>query len=465
MESSAQLEQPKRPSPSTILWAAVTYLVNAPRATVAIALILTVAAAWLPRASTVGVLLGIALGFSIFALVTRALLTRLLPQLARGDLIEGILQQLEDGRKERERYHTLIANLAAAVVIRDHTGAITYCSPYTEVLTGYPTKEICARSDDFFLSIAHEEDRERLRRALLVSAEGEAFQFRCRFLHKTGIEMWVETRTVPIADQDGSTAFSLSVMLDITGTVRYQRQVEEKNRDIQDFTYMVSHDLKAPLFTIKGMVNIIEEDFADKLTDDLRDTLSHLTKATQRLDLLVASMLEYSRVAAQEFSMEPVELSLVLADVVHDYQRQVEITQAEISVDPSMPCVLGERVRLYQLFSNLVGNALKYRSPGRTPRVEIRTVPAAKGRSEERTVQIEVQDNGLGIPAHRIEAIFRPFQRAHGEDYEGVGIGLACVKKIVERISGAISVKSQEGSGTTFTVALRRADRSSTGGA
>ena len=202
-----------------------------------------------------------------------------------------------------ERYRLLTENLAAAVIIRNADGQIVYCSPFTEVLTGYSLHEIYHAHDDFFLTVVHDDDREKFQRALKVSACGEAFQFRFRLYHKTGIEMWAEMRTVPVLDQAGAVISSLSIALDVTGAVRYQRQVEEKNRDLQDFTYMVTHDLKAPILTIKGMLGLITEDLKDAMTPELNEPLEHISKAARRLEALVASVLEYSKLSSAEAAL------------------------------------------------------------------------------------------------------------------------------------------------------------------
>ncbi|MDC0358491.1 PAS domain-containing sensor histidine kinase [Oligoflexia bacterium] len=350
-----------------------------------------------------------------------------------------------------ERYGILTEHLAAAVVIRDEEGKIAYCSPYTEVLTGYSLSEIYGAKEDFFVSIIHEADREKYTRSLKVSSAGEAFQFTYRFYHKSGIEMWAETRTVPLLDDNGTGISSLSITLDVTGTVRYQKQVEEQNRDLQDFTYMVTHDLKAPIFTIKGMLALIEEDFGDKLEPELAEPVSHITSATKRLETLVASVLEYAKLTALESISEAVPLSAIAQDIMSDYSHQFKELNAKVSVTEPLPVITGDRIRVYQLFSNLIGNAVKYRSPERPLEIQV----SLEKSSNARYSTICVKDNGLGIPSDRVEAIFRPFQRAHGGQIEGSGIGLACVKKIVEKFGGSVRVESEEGHGSSFFVVLK----------
>ncbi len=365
------------------------------------------------------------------------------------------------------RHKMLTDNIAAAVVLRDARDQITYCSPYTEVLTGYATREILAFEGDFFSSLVPEGDRERYQRAFKIGALGDAFQVRHRLIHHSGIEMWVETRTVPILDTRGDLVQSLSVTIDVTGAVRYQRQVEEKNRDLHDFAYMVSHDLKGPLATVKGMLNVLEEDLSGAfpnaaIPEDAKATLTHIHNATQRLDQLVAGVLEYSKISAQGEHSESVELNSVLKEVQHHLSSQLDspssatsspenTTKPSISIADGFPKVVGEHVWLYQVFSNLLGNAIKYRDRTRPLKVTVNPRILPSGRE----LEVAIEDNGLGIPADKVDHIFRPFQRAHGRSIEGTGIGLASARRMLEKCGGSVRVESVEGKGSTFFVTLR----------
>ncbi|MFM1848333.1 MAG: hypothetical protein RL417_1807 [Pseudomonadota bacterium] len=366
-------------------------------------------------------------------------------------LSDAVARLSEEREVLSERYSTLTENLAAAVIIRDMSGRIIYGSPYTEVLTGYSMKEIYASSEDFFTTIIHKVDLENYQRALKVSEFGEAFQFRYRILHKTGIEMWAESRTVPVLDETGEVVASLSITLDVTATVRYQRQVEERNRDLQDFTYMVSHDLKAPIFTIKGMVGVIEEDFAGKIDPELREILGHIARATDRLETLVAGVLQYSRVSFQENALERIDLTKVFDEIRRDTEKVMGDAGGTLTYRSDRVEIRSDRLKLYQIFSNLLGNSIKYRSAERPLRIEITVSPLAGNRG----IAVAVTDNGVGIPPDKFEAVFRPFQRAHSGDIEGSGIGLATVKKLVDKLGGEVSVSASSTNGTTITVVLR----------
>lgn len=360
---------------------------------------------------------------------------------------------LEKARQEQLRSQILSDNLIAAVMLQDASGKATYCSPYTEVLTGYSIQEITSGAGDFLETVMHAEDKEQYRRALKICRAGEAFQYRYRIFHRSGIEIWVETRTVPILDDKGSVSSFLSITLDVTGMVRYQRQVEEKNRDLQDFAYMVSHDLKAPIFTIKGMLGIIRDDYSPILPAEGREVIEHIERAALRLEQLVTRVLEYSRLSSQDAKSEPVELARVLQEVRKDFAVQAQEAGATIEVSDDLPTVLGDQLQLYRVFANLVGNAIKYRSPDRIPVIHARSALSR----DSRYACIQIIDNGQGIPEDKIESVFRPFHRLHGAAVEGTGLGLATVKKLVEKAGGTIELHSVVGQGSTFSVFLRKA--------
>lgn len=355
----------------------------------------------------------------------------------------------EEAESLIERYEVLTENLAASVVIRDANGKITYCSPYTEVLTGASLSEIYSAAEDFFISNANEEDRDKFSRALSVSSLGEAFQFRYRFTHKTGIEMWAEMRTVPVFSEENKFLGTLSITLDITGTMRYQQQVEERNKDLQEFSYMISHDLKAPIFTIKGMLGVLKEDHKEILTGETGEIMMHVEKAADRLSALVNAVLEYSKVTTKQTNLEAINTQALMREVAAEFSSQLKDCYGAVQISDNLPNITGDRLMVYQIFSNLIGNAIKYRHSDRALQIEISSPENVRN-----SAVIKITDNGSGIAKDKLESIFRPFQRAHTGSVEGSGIGLACVKKLLQKLNGSVNVESEEGLGATFTIKL-----------
>jgi PAS domain S-box-containing protein len=366
-------------------------------------------------------------------------------------LLETIQTISTEAEELLERYEILTGNLVAGVTIHDPAGKIVYASPYCEVLTGYPLDTICKDPGDFLLSIINSEDRERYQRAMGISLCGEPFQLRYRFLHSAGFEMWAETRTVPILSKQQEVEGVLSITFDVTGTVRYQRQVEEQNRDLKEFGYMVSHDLKAPINTIQGMIRALQDEIPQPHTPETDELLTHIESAAVRLRTLVHAILEYAKTNDTQHTEEPVPLKEILDAVIEDHASAIQATKANIALPQTLPIVKGDRRKIYQIFSNLVGNALKYHPQGSVPQITIR---ADEMTGALRRTTIHVIDAGIGIPTEKLQSIFKPFQRINPNHTEGAGIGLACVKRLVDRLDGQITVSSEPEKGSDFSVTL-----------
>jgi signal transduction histidine kinase len=350
-----------------------------------------------------------------------------------------------------DRYGLLTQHLAASVIVRDPDMRALFVSPYTEILTGFPAAQFTTTIPDLFDSRVHPEDKALYDRAYQVTKTGEPFQVRYRLLHATDVEVWVESRTVPILGDSGEVIASLTITFDVSRAVLSQQQVEEKSREVEDFTSMVSHDLKSPLFTLKGMVQLLEEE-RSRMPPSALEPLDHLSRNVERLTQLVTSILDYSRTVSRQHKSTAVELDTVLREVLLDFAPAIKAADAEVQIDEELGTVLGDDLAMTQIFSNIISNAIKYRHPER--RLKIRIVhelaPSLK------LTRLSIKDNGRGISADNLVLLFRPFQRFHPADVEGSGIGLASVRKLITRMGGEIVATSDGESGTTFTITLRR---------
>jgi PAS domain S-box-containing protein len=359
---------------------------------------------------------------------------------------------LKDQISKNSLNENFIDSISAAIIVRDSNSKITYCSPYVEVLTGYSTSEIINNQDDFFILICHEHEKERVYRSLKISElSGEPFQFVFQFYHKSGIDMWAESRIVPTFDDEGNITGTVSVVLDVTAMITHQKMVEEKNRELKEFTSMVSHDLKAPIYTINGLINVLKEDFAEEFPKSAVEIFSTIEKSGSRLEALIQSILDYARLGVKELKSESINLNELFKDVVAENHHYIDSKNAVIEIQETLPTIIGDSSALTQVFSNLLGNALKYSSSERTPNVKI----SAKNHTSPKHFSIEIVDNGLGIPNNRFDDIWKPFVRVHETEVEGTGIGLATVKKLVEKHGASISVKNNEDFGATFSVVIR----------
>ena len=224
--------------------------------------------------------------------------------------------------------------------------------------------------------------------------------------------------------------------------------LEHKNRELQEFAFIASHDLSEPLRKVQTFGSLLEAKNADRLDEQSRDYVSRMTGAASRMQELLNALLRYSRIDTRGQEFRPVKLPDVIMDVAADMEVAIQSIGGLLEIGP-LPRVMGDASQLRQLFQNLVANALKYHRSGVKPVIK---VYAETGNG---TGRIFVEDNGIGFDEKYLDKIFLPFQRLHGKhEYPGTGIGLAICKKIVKRHGGQITAKSTPGKGSTFIVTL-----------
>ena len=273
-----------------------------------------------------------------------------------------------------------------------------------------------------------------------------------------GEETWALWTAVAIFDGDGLSEV-VSVGRDITEAKRQQRQVEaqtnelrRKNEALDQFTATVSHDLKAPLRHLSMFAEMISEDLHRGEVAELPHYADHVRKSAVRMRRIIDSLLEYSQIAYRITTPKPVSLSDVVRDALMLLESHLQETDARVEVGP-LPEIMGDQELLKRLAQNLIGNALKYRRPGETPRVRV------YGRAHEAGFDFVVEDDGIGIDPQHVERIFEVFQRLHRDEtvYQGTGVGLALARRIVESHNGAIALDTAYGPGARFVVTFPHA--------
>lgn len=279
----------------------------------------------------------------------------------------------------------------------------------------------------------------------------------------TLIHVWLHT--VPVYDDQGRFARYRSAALDLTEKSRLANELRARgdelertnqrlrliNTELEDFTHVVSHDLKEPLRTLQAYSHILAEEHAAELGPDGFQYINHLIRASRRLGALIDELLNLSQAGRITRAPKAFNLIEIVATVRQDLVDLIQRKQAMLLTEGSLPDVIGDSVRITQLLANLVANGLKYNQTG-TPRVTIGAVPCA---DDPNRVTVFVRDNGIGIDPAFHEQIFGIFRRLHqGDEYEGTGAGLAICKKIVEGHGGRIWLESQPGAGATFFFTL-----------
>lgn len=224
---------------------------------------------------------------------------------------------------------------------------------------------------------------------------------------------------------------------------KINKDLKRSNQDLENYSYVVSHDLKAPLRSIKSFGGFLLEDYSDVLDDDGKNYLNRIIKAATHMDDLIGDLLLLSRVGRKFIEEEEVDLNNLLDEIKMDIQSSLQENKAEIHSDP-LPIIITQKTWIRQLFMNLITNGLKFNKSER-PGIWI------KVKEKENEYQFSVTDNGIGISPEYHEKIFQLFQRLHtNTEYEGTGAGLTICKKIVEDFGGTLCVESEPGKGSTY---------------
>jgi signal transduction histidine kinase len=229
-------------------------------------------------------------------------------------------------------------------------------------------------------------------------------------------------------------------------------RLQETIGELEAFSYSVSHDMRAPLRAMQGYARALLDDYKDRLDDEAAQYLDRICRAANRLDVLVQDVLAYSRVAKDEITLHPVDLEGLIQDILSTHPEFQEPRSRILVAGPLHP-VLGHEAYLTQCLTNLLGNAVKFVPEDVVPEVRIRS-ERLDGR-----VRLWIEDNGIGIEPANHERIFQIFGQVYSEKkYGGTGIGLAIVRKAVQRMSGEVGLESEMDKGSRFWLSLREAN-------
>jgi light-regulated signal transduction histidine kinase (bacteriophytochrome) len=221
------------------------------------------------------------------------------------------------------------------------------------------------------------------------------------------------------------------------------------NRQLEAFTYSASHDLQEPLRIVEGFTQAIIEDYGNQIPDDALYYLQRILANTQRLQILIENLLIYSQISNQKTPIQPIFLASVISESLTQLNVKIQERQAQIIVEEPLPSVMANHLILVQVVTNLLSNAVKFVAPNLSPQIRVYAT------QQENYIRLWIEDNGIGIPSEYKEQIFDVFKRLHGNDlYPGNGIGLAIVRKAMERMNGKFGVESQLDRGSRFWIEL-----------
>ena len=360
-------------------------------------------------------------------------------------LEQKVEERTRELMKSEEKYRDLVENLPDAVFTVDQNGALIYLSPAVESLTGYSASEIMGRT---FAEFLHPEDLAHSFETFQQTLAGQAMVDELRFFTKSGEMRWLRNSNKPIFAEDHVVGVH-GLFSDITERKRAEEELkktlaalERSNTELQRFAYVASHDLQEPLRTISSYMQMLERRYKSKLDKDAVEFIDFAVSGANRLQNMISGLLEYSRVETKGEQFEIVNCESVITQVIGSLKQSIEESKVDITHDP-LPEVYGDRGQLVRLFQNLISNSIRYHGKER-PRVHIST--------EKKITEyvFAVKDNGIGVAPEYREQIFVIFQRLHGREVPGIGLGLAVAKRIVERHGGRIWVESEPGKGATF---------------
>jgi light-regulated signal transduction histidine kinase (bacteriophytochrome) len=226
-------------------------------------------------------------------------------------------------------------------------------------------------------------------------------------------------------------------------------QLEEANSALEAFAYSISHDLQEPLRAMRGFATILLEEYDTALNSVGQDLLHRIASSVERMDNLLVDLLDYSRLSRVDLPLQPINLNSLVMQVLTQLESSLQEKQAQVTIAQPLLEVVGNYRTVEQIVTNLLTNAIKFVAPGVQPQVRIWT------EHRERSVRLWVEDNGIGIESQYWERIFGVFERLHSmEAYPGTGIGLAIVRKGIERMGGQVGMESEVGQGSRFWIEL-----------
>jgi PAS domain S-box-containing protein len=387
------------------------------------------------------------------------------------DLSNMLMVAVDDGGIGLERFalsQSVLDYAPVGMVITSADDVVIWANVAMDDFLGFSRAQLVSGS---FLSFVHVDDRAVLSddAAHLLADQSIAGVREFRWLYRDGKTRWGSIRTSIATAESGEPLLYgepprpcvIRQILDITDKKAAEKELarvvaelqkrnvelERSNEELTQFAYVASHDLSEPLRVIAGHVELLARRYEGQLDENADRYIAFAVDGCTRMRVLIEDLLSYSR-AGREAAFQPIGLTELMEQVRCNLGPALEESGGSLIIDGKLPTLIADRTQLIQVLTNLVSNSLKYCRPDVAPVVHV------SGRNEKGSGRIDIADNGVGIPKEQRERIFRIFQRLHGRDIPGTGIGLAICRKIVERHQGTIEVGESSFGGAAFTVVL-----------
>jgi PAS domain S-box-containing protein len=349
----------------------------------------------------------------------------------------------------REKYRALFQGALDAVVTINQEGQVTQWNEQATAIFGYKPEEVCGRNwEELVIPPKYQSIYQSGLKRAIKTGTSSIFHTRKEVLgmNNRGRVFPMEISVTPIL-HEGRYVFN-AFLRDITHKKEAESKLMDMNQELRQFASVASHDMKEPLRTISSFSTLLERKIPEN--KETKEFLYYIKDASKRMTRLLEDLISYARAGTSAGQMEEIALNDTLTIVKNNLYNLINNNQAVIESN-DLPTIYGQQTHFLQLFQNLISNGIKYHREEVNPKIVIQCRPLHNG------WEISISDNGIGMKEEYLKRIFEPFTRLHTRrEFEGSGIGLAICKKIVDQYKGQISVRSTEGSGTTFYIQLPR---------
>lgn len=357
-----------------------------------------------------------------------------------------------DAEQELQIKAEVLEGMSESVCVVDEDFRIVYANPAAERAFGYPAAELVGLDKRILHDYSAEENAERIAMLMAHFVDHRSWTGEWHNRRKDG-SRFVTHAHLSRLECRGMKYF-VCVQEDITerkqaqAALQRSAELQEVVGELEAFTYSVSHDLRAPLRTVRGFAETVIQDYGEALEGPGIQHMERIRNAADRLEKLVEDILAFSRLPREKLTLLPVDVGHVVSSILEETPA-FRPPQACVVISGTLPVVMGHEPSLRQVFYNLLGNAVKFVPKGRSPVVNVRAEVVGM------EVIVWVEDNGIGLRPEDYARIFRAFERVtHPEGYPGTGVGLAIVRRTVERLGGTVGVESTPGAGSKFWVRL-----------
>lgn len=374
--------------------------------------------------------------------------------------------------QEVHRYfEAIVESSDDAILSKDLNGIIRSWNPAAQKIFGYTASEVIGKPVTILIPEGHLNEEPDILARLRRGEKIDHYQTLRK--RKDGSLVNISLTVSPIKNAEGKVIGASKIARDVTEqkptetaikkareelaqlNAELETRVEQRTESLhqaiaqmEEFSYSVSHDLRSPVRAMQAYAKVIIEDFGSGLDTRVLDYLNRIIRGSMRMDKLILDLLVYSKMARQTMELGRVEISDLIRDIIHHYP-EMQPPQAHIEIQGRLPAVLAHEPSLTQVFSNLLSNAVKFVAPGVVPRVNIREEHIGKN------VAILIEDNGIGISAEFRARLFGLFERGKQNlQYSGTGIGLAIVRKAIERMGGQVEIVPEVATGSIFRIVL-----------